>query len=67
MKKRILSLIMAVAMMAGIVTGCGAEEKAELPEKLVFTYVTAPLNVPSIIEKEKGIFAKTFEEMGIEV
>ena len=67
MKKRFLSLIMAAAMIAGIVAGCGAKEKAELPEKLVFTYVTAPLNVPSIIEKEKGIFAKTFEEMGIEV
>jgi len=67
MIKNFLNLIMAVAMVAGIATGCGAKEKAELPEKLVFTYVTAPLNVPSIIEKEKGVFAKTFEDMGIEV
>ncbi|MBQ5709157.1 MAG: NrtA/SsuA/CpmA family ABC transporter substrate-binding protein, partial [Anaerotignum sp.] len=36
-------------------------------DKLTFTYVTAPLNVPSIVEKEKGIFAKTFEENGIAV
>ncbi len=67
MKKRILSLIMAAAMLTGVLAGCGSEKEAELPEKLVFTYVTAPLNVPSIIEKEKGIFEKTFEEMGIEV
>ena len=33
--------------------------------KLVFTYVTSPLNVPTIIEKNQGIFAKDFGEMGI--
>ena len=31
--------------------------------KLVFTYVTSPLNVPTIIEKNQGIFAKDFGEM----
>lgn len=68
MKKRIISLILAMCLMTGILAGCGTDKKeADLPEKLVFTYVTAPLNVPSIVEKEKGIFAKTFEEMGIEV
>ena len=35
-------------------------------DKLVFTYVTSPLNVPTIIEKDQGIFAKNFGEMGIE-
>lgn len=35
-------------------------------DKLVFTYVTAPLNVPTIIERDQGIFAKTFGEMGID-
>ena len=33
--------------------------------KLVFTYVTSPLNVPTIIEKNQGIFAKDFGEMDI--
>lgn len=33
--------------------------------KLVFTYVTSPLNVPTIIEKNQGIFAKDLGEMGI--
>ena len=58
-------MTMAALMAATALTGCGGSS-ASL-DKLTFTYVTAPLNVPSIIEKEKGIFAKTFEDMGIEV
>ena len=36
-------------------------------DKLVFTYVTSPLNVPSIVERDQEIFAKTFGDMGISV
>ena len=36
-------------------------------DKLTFTYVTSPLNVPTIIEKNQGIFEKTFGDMGIAV
>lgn len=36
-------------------------------DKLVFTYVTSPLNIPTIIDREQGIFADAFGEMGIEV
>lgn len=50
-----------------VLNGCGITEKESVLEKLVFTYVTAPLNVPSIIEKENSIFDETFAEMGIEV
>ena len=46
-----------------------AEESAQTAEldldKLVFTYVTAPLNVPSIIEKNQGIFADAFGQYGL--
>lgn len=49
-----------------------AESEAEKSEaagsdldKLVFTYVTSPLNVPTIIEKNQGIFEKDFGEMSI--
>ncbi len=66
MKKRILNLIMAVCMTATVLIGCGAKAETH-PEKMVFTYVTAPLNVPTIIEREKGIFSKTFEDMGIAI
>ena len=67
MKKKLLSLLMAVCMTATVLAGCGASKAEALPEKLVFTYATSPLNVPTIIEKEKGIFASTFEDMGIAV
>lgn len=43
-------------------------QTAELDlDKLVFTYVTAPLNVPSIIEKNQGIFADAFGSYGLGV
>lgn len=67
MKRKIFSLIMAACVAAVSLTGCGGSKTEELPEKLTFTYVTAPLNVPTIIEKEKGIFANAFEDMGITV
>lgn len=67
MKKRFLSVAMAVCMAAAFFTGCGSSEAEAALDKLVFTYVTSPLNVPTIVEKEKGIFAGTFEDMGIDV
>ena len=67
MKKKLLSLLMAVCLTATVLSGCGGSKAEALPEKMVFTYVTSPLNVPTIIEKEKGIFASTFEDMGIAI
>lgn len=69
MKKKILSLVMAVCVAALSMTGCqDSKTKAEdLPRELVFTYVTAPLNVPTIVEDERDIFDKTFEKMNIDV
>ncbi len=67
MKKRVFGLFMAALMAAAAMTGCGGGSAETALDKLVFTYVTSPLNVPTIIEKEKGIFADTFEDMGIAV
>ena len=67
MKKKICSLWILVCMTAMVLNGCGDRQEAALPEKIVFTYVTAPLNVPTIVEKEKEIFEEAFEELGIEV
>lgn len=67
MKKRFIAMAMATLMAATALTGCGGSSSEESLDKLTFTYVTAPLNVPSIVEKEKGIFASTFEDMGISV
>lgn len=54
---------MAVCLSVAAMTGCGASDN----QKMVFTYVTAPLNVPSIVEKKKGMFAEAFADMGMEV
>ena len=66
MKKKFIAMTMAALMAVTALTGCSSSAEESL-DKLTFTYVTSPLNVPSIIEKEKGIFAKTFADMGIEV
>ncbi len=67
MRKKFIGLVTAVCMVAAVLTGCGGAKGNEPPKELVFTYVTAPLNVPTIVEKEKGIFKSTFEDMGINV
>jgi sulfonate transport system substrate-binding protein len=43
-----------------------AQASADLDE-LVFTYVTSPLNIPTIVEKEKGIFAENLADLGVNV
>ena len=45
----------------------GAQKAASGLDKLVFTYVTSPLNVPTIIERNQNIFADDFGKMGISV
>lgn len=67
MKRKILSFMLVATMALTMLTGCGESEKDSNLEKLVFTYVTAPLNVPSIVEKEKEIFEDIFEDMDIDV
>lgn len=80
--KRILSVLLSAAIAAASLAGCasgGQSSQAETsqpvssaaPEftvdKIGVTYVKSPLNVPSIVEKEQGIFTKTFEEYGLPV
>lgn len=67
MKTKFFSIFLAASMAVTAFAGCGASEEEKIPEKLVFSYVTAPLNVPTIVEKEKGIFAKAIEDMEISV
>lgn len=67
MKKKITSLIMVACLLTVAVVGCGKNKQEKLPEKLTFTYVTAPLNIPSIVERGENIFAEEFEDDGIKV
>jgi len=46
----VLALVLALSLMG-----------AAVAESVNVTYVTSPLNVPSIIEREKGIFQKHFD------
>lgn len=54
--KKTLAIILALMMTMGCFT---AFADGLSTESLTTTYVTSPLNVPSIIEKENGIFAET--------
>ncbi len=61
MKKNLLVALGMLLLTLFVITGCGQEEqKPATPavNKVVMTYVQAPLNVPSIVEKER----KSFEE-----
>lgn len=64
MKRRLFALIALAALLLGI-SGCA--QSASLPDKVVVTYVKAPLNVPSMVERDQGIFSKAFAEDGIPV
>lgn len=67
--KKLLSILLTLTFCSCLLVGCGSQKAAQgdYPESVTFTYVTSPLNVPSIIEKEKGIFTEVFGEKGIAV
>lgn len=70
MKKRTSKTIIfltAAAMLLGLV-GCAHEKtgsSAFTADKVVMTYVSSPLNMPSIIEKEQGQFREAFQRLGL--
>ena len=72
MTQRLLAVLLALAMTAPM-AACGNDTDSEKEvngkntvDKVQATYVTSPLNVPSIIEKEKGLLTKSFAEEEIE-
>lgn len=53
-----------------VLSGCAREQQAasvEKPKAINITYVKAPLNVPSIVEKKLGVFEKEFSKDGISI
>ena len=74
MRKSLLSLVALLGI--SVLAGCGNDaekentaenkEKAYTVDAVQATYVESPLNVPSIVEKEKGLLAESFAEEGIE-
>ena len=62
--KRIVATILALILICSLtLTGCGNTAPVK---DLVVTYVTSPLNVPSIVEQNHGIFQETMKEAGVE-
>ena len=59
--KKALATLMTVSMLAFSLTGWAEE----VPETITVTFVSSPLNVPSIVEKNHEIFADTFSEIGV--
>lgn len=72
-KKKFLALILTVAMGLFLFAGCGNnsdkndKKEAKNPKEINVTYVKAPLNVPSILEKNDKLFEKEFSKDGIGV
>lgn len=73
MKTKILKMVAVTSLVAGMFAGCTqpktstAETNDKLSvDKLVVTYVTSPLNVPSVIEKENHVFADNLKDVDIE-
>ena len=64
-RKVVASLLTAASVLAFSMTGYAAEAAEPVPETITVTFVSSPLNVPSIVEKNHGIFADTFAQIGV--
>ena len=62
-----LACITALTLTMGIMAGCGNKAAKPTVSEINLTYVKAPLNVPSIIQKEDDLFGKEFAEDNIKV
>ena len=62
-KKVIMAIIIGAVF---LISGCG-KEKTTTPKEINITYVKSPLNIPSILEKNRDMFGKEFSKDGIEI
>lgn len=66
-KRKIIASIAALTLAIGMMTGCGSKETKSDISEINLTYVKAPLNVPSIIQKQDDLFGKEFSGDNIAV
>ncbi len=65
MKQRVAwILILTLLISTFSLTGCSSSGEG-VPEKIAVTFVSSPLNVPSIVERNHSIFAQTLGELGV--
>lgn len=76
--KKILSILLILALIFVTLIGCSMKNEKPATEikevaksynanKISVTYVKSPLNIPSIVEKNKGFFQQTFDEYNLSV
>lgn len=76
--KKSISIVLVLALIVVTLAGCstknetpsnGTPEETKLynASKISVTYVKSPLNVPSIVEKNKGFFQQSFDEYKLPV
>ena len=69
LRNKIVTSIITGALIMTSMVGCsqaGNSKKSDLSE-LVITHVTAPLNVPSIVQKNKNIIEEEFKNSGRDI
>ena len=75
MKTKLIALLLTLFTLTALLTGCGGgtggtktpEKKAASLKELKVTYVKAPLNIPSIVDKYNQTIVKGFEKDGTKV
>ncbi len=71
--KKFIALLLTALLVIALVGGCGStnsaqdEQPEEQVEEINISYVKLPLNVPSIIEKNKNLFEEEFSEDNITI
>ena len=63
--KKILSIVLSLSMILAL-AACGGSSEGFSVDKVNITYVTSPLNVPSIIEKNEASLQAVYKEMGLD-
>ena len=64
--KKVLAMTLALIMILGLAACGGAAQEGFTVDKVTATYVSSPLNVPSILEKNEGSMAAMYKEMGLD-
>ena len=65
--KNKLTAVLATGVLMTSMVGCTSKTKEASLNELTITHVTSPLNVPSIIQKNKNIFEEEFKKNGQDI
>lgn len=63
--KKFFALLLAALTVLSLAGCSGSKGGAFTTDKVVMTYVASPLNVPSVIEKQRGDYSEAFGKLGL--